>query len=206
MYVAEASIKIKADQQRVWDYISNYQNFDKFMSHVKEVKMLSGDTSEWHLAGPLGIPVSWQAITSVKEPPRHLAWHSVKGSIDTKGFIKVDREGDQTKVTVHVEYTPPGGAAGEAFAGLFKDPQKMLESDLEKLGGLLSGDQVHAQEGMRRSVGSEAGGPGNAGALKGQGEGMMNSMSSFATERPLVTLISAVALGFVIGRVTSRGH
>lgn len=199
MYVAEANVRVNSSQQKVWDYVSNYQNFDRFMSHVKEVKILSSDTSEWHLAGPLGIPVSWQAITSVKEPPRHLAWHSVKGSIDTKGFIKVEPDGEGSRITVHVEYTPPAGAAGEAFAGLFKDPQKMLESDLEKLGEILSGQPVEAQ-------GRKAVGGGNQGALKNGGnQGALGSVTDFASDRPLVTLLSAVALGFVLGRVTSRG-
>ena len=199
MYVAEASVKVKASQQKAWDYVSNYQNFDRFMGHVKEVRILSSDTSEWHLSGPLGIPVSWQAITSVKEPPRHLAWHSVKGAIDTKGFIKVEPDGEGSRVTVHIEYQPPGGAAGEAFATLFKDPQKMLETDLEKLGEILSGAPVDAQG--RKSMAG-----GNAGALKnhGNGHGAIGTVSDFASDRPLVTLLSAVALGFVLGRVTSR--
>lgn len=200
MYVAEASVKVKASQQKAWDYVSNYQNFDRFMGHVKEVKILSSDTSEWHLSGPLGIPVSWQAITSVKEPPRHLAWHSVKGAIDTKGFIKVESDGEGSQITVHVEYQPPAGAAGEAFASLFKDPQKMLETDLEKLGEILSGAPVDSQG--RKSVAG-----GNGGALKnhGNGHGAMGTVTDFASDRPLVTLLSAVALGFVLGRVTSRG-
>jgi uncharacterized membrane protein len=201
MFTAEASVTVQADQQRVWEYVSNYMNFDKFMSHVKEIRMLSGDTSEWHLSGPLGIPVSWQAITSVKEPPRHLAWHSVKGSIDTKGFIKLEGEGAGTKITVHVEYTPPGGAAGEAFANIFKDPQKMLEEDLKKLGEILSGQPVQVGEGRKGMAG------GNSGSMKQQGDGqqgMLTNVTDFAMDKPLVTLLSAVAIGFVLGRVTSR--
>jgi uncharacterized membrane protein len=201
MFTAEASVTVQADQQRVWEYVSNYMNFDKFMSHVKEIRMLSGDTSEWHLSGPLGIPVSWQAITSVKEPPRHLAWHSVKGSIDTKGFIKLEGEGAGTKITVHVEYTPPGGAAGEAFANIFKDPQKMLEEDLKKLGEILSGQPVQVGEGRKGMAG------GNSGSMKHQGDGqqgMLTNVTDFAMDKPLVTLLSAVAIGFVLGRVTSR--
>ncbi|HEX2864647.1 MAG TPA: SRPBCC family protein [Deinococcales bacterium] len=193
MFVAEASTVVNCGIQKAWDYVSRYDNFDQFMSHVKEVKMLSGDTSEWHLAGPAGIPVTWQAITSVMEPPTHLAWHSVKGTLDTKGFIKLAQEGEGTKITVHVEYDPPAGAMGEAFAGLFKDPQTMLEQDLSKLGDILSGNAVSIakdqsqQDGMGKGVG-----------------GMMNTVTDFATEKPLVTLLSAVAIGFVLGRMTGR--
>ena len=82
MYTAEASVNVSASPQTAWEYVSNYQNFDQFMPSIQKIELLSGDTSEWHLSGPLGIPVSWQAITTIKEAPQHLAWHSTKGMID----------------------------------------------------------------------------------------------------------------------------
>ena len=115
MYTAEASVNVNAAPQTAWEYVSNYQNFDQFMPNIKKIELLSGDTSEWHLSGPLGIPVSWQAITTTKESPKHLAWHSTKGTIDTKGFIKIEPNGSGSKITVHMEYQPPLGAIGEAF-------------------------------------------------------------------------------------------
>jgi carbon monoxide dehydrogenase subunit G len=139
VYTAEASVNVSANPQTAWKYVSNYQNFDKIMSNVKEVKLLSSETSEWHMAGPLGIPVSWKAITTANEAPSRLAWQSTEGSLETNGFIKVEPQGSGSRVTVHVEYTPPLGAVGEAVANIFKDPQKMLEHDLSQLDMLISG-------------------------------------------------------------------
>ncbi len=139
MYTAEASVNVSADPQTAWKYVSNYQNFDKIMSNVKEVKMLSSETSEWHMAGPLGIPVSWKAITTANDAPSRLAWQSTEGSLETNGFIAVEPQSGGSRVTVHVEYVPPLGAVGEAVASLFKDPQKMLEHDLSQLDSLISG-------------------------------------------------------------------
>ncbi len=139
MYEAEASIDISANPQTAWAYVSNYQNFDKIMSNVKEVKMLDADTSEWHMSGPLGIPVSWKAVTTENTPLRRLAWRSTEGSLENQGFISLEPQGNGSRVTVHVEYTPPLGAVGEAVANLFKDPQKMLEHDLAQLDGLIVG-------------------------------------------------------------------
>jgi uncharacterized membrane protein len=157
MYTAEASVFVDADQQTAWEYVSNYQNFDQFMPNVKEVKTFGVDASEWHLSGPLGIPVSWKAVTTINQAPSHLAWHSTEGNIKTKGFIKLEPASPTTgeivtsdrptigmantggsRITVHMEYEPPLGALGEAFASLFKDPQHMLEAGLEKLASLLS--------------------------------------------------------------------
>jgi uncharacterized membrane protein len=152
MYSAEASVYISSNPQTTWDYVSNYQNFDAFMSNVKRVKSLDDKTSEWHLAGPLGIPVSWKAITTSFEPPRRLAWQSLEGSLETNGFISVTAEGSGSRVTVNVHYAPPGGAIGEAFAQLFKDPQKMLEHDLEKLAELIDDTPVEAVNEKRAGV------------------------------------------------------
>ena len=78
--------------------------------------------------------------------PKHLAWHSTKGTIDTKGFIKIEPNGSGSKITVHMEYQPPLGAIGEAFASIFKDPQVMLEDGVEKLGELLQGGSVNVKD------------------------------------------------------------
>jgi uncharacterized membrane protein len=154
MYSAEASVNVMSDSQTTWEYVSNYQNFDKFMSNVREIKMIDEKTSEWHLSGPLGIPVSWKAVTTTFDAPSKLAWQSLEGSIETNGYILVESSGSGSKVTVNVRYNPPGGAIGEAFTKIFKDPQKMLENDLEKLGKLIAGHPVDARNEKRDEVGS----------------------------------------------------
>ena len=140
MYTAEASVIVSANPQTTWSFVSNYQNFDQFMSNVKEIKMLEADISEWHLAGPLGIDVSWKATTTEHSPPTRLAWRSTEGSLENTGFISIKPSGTGSLVTVHIEYTPPLGAIGEAVATIFKDPQAMLEHDLAQLENLISGN------------------------------------------------------------------
>jgi ribosome-associated toxin RatA of RatAB toxin-antitoxin module len=138
MYTAQASVIVQANPSNTWAYVSNYQNFDKFMSNVTEIKMLDAQQSEWHMSGPLGIPVSWKAITTEMNAPNRLAWKSTEGALENDGFISVQPEGMGSKVTVHVNYNPPLGAIGEFFATLFKDPQAMLEHDLAQLDALIS--------------------------------------------------------------------
>jgi uncharacterized membrane protein len=74
MYTAEASIIVQAKPDSTWAYVSNYQNFPKFMSNVTEIKLIDSQQSEWHMAGPLGIPVSWKAMTTAINAPSHLAY------------------------------------------------------------------------------------------------------------------------------------
>jgi uncharacterized membrane protein len=138
MYTAEASVTVQATPTTAWAYISNYQNFDKFMSNINEVKMLDSQQSEWHMSGPLGVPVSWKAMTTENVAPNRLAWKSTEGSLENDGFISVAPEGTGSRITVHVNYNPPLGAIGEFVATLFKDPQAMLEHDLMQLDTLIS--------------------------------------------------------------------
>jgi hypothetical protein len=138
MYTAEASVIVQANPSTTWAYVSNYQNFDKFMSNVNQVKMLDSQQSEWHMSGPLEIPVSWKAMTTESTAPSRLAWKSTEGSLENDGFIAVSPEGTGSRVTVHVNYNPPLGAVGEFVATLFKDPQAMLEHDLTQLDALIS--------------------------------------------------------------------
>ena len=142
MYTAEASVIVQANPNTTWAYVSNYQNFDKFMSNVKEVKMLDSYQSEWHMSGPLGIPVSWKAMNTENTAPSRLAWKSTEGSLENDGFISVAPEGNGSRVTVHINYNPPLGAIGEFVASLFKDPQAMLEHDLTQLDALISTGDV----------------------------------------------------------------
>jgi uncharacterized membrane protein len=145
MYSAEASIDVPSESQLAWDYVSDYQNFAKFMPNIKEIRMLDNRTSEWRLPGPLGIPVIWKATTTVWDPPQKIAWQSIGGSLETYGFIVIEPLDNGSRITVSVHYIPPGGVLGEAFANLFKDLQKMLEHDLEILGELISGQPVESQ-------------------------------------------------------------
>jgi uncharacterized membrane protein len=138
MYTAEASVTVQATPNTAWAYISNYQNFDQFMSNINEVKMLDSQQSEWHMNGPLGIPVSWKAMTTENVAPNRLAWKSTAGALENDGFISIAPEGTGSRITVHVNYNPPLGAIGELMATLFKDPQAMLEHDLTQLDALIS--------------------------------------------------------------------
>jgi uncharacterized membrane protein len=138
MYTAEASVTVQAIPSTAWAYVSNYQNFDKFMSNINEVKMLDSQQSEWHMNGPLGILVPWKAMTTEHVVPNRLAWKSTEGALKNGGFISVAPEGNGSRITVHVNYNPLLGTIGEFVTTLFKDPQAVLEHDLTQLDALIS--------------------------------------------------------------------
>ena len=127
------SIIVKGDISTLYDIWSDYETFPNYMNYVTNVVKTGPGTSQWEVAGPLGMPLEWTAETTREEPNQRIAWNTKDndGSITTSGEVVFSELSDnQTHVTVTMNYTVPGGKFGEAVAQLFSDPDKRLEEDL----------------------------------------------------------------------------
>jgi uncharacterized membrane protein len=136
MYRAKAGVTLPAPLGAVWEFVSEYPNLARFLSHVEEVKRVGDRTWEWRLRVPQGLPVRWTATTTLMDPERELAWQSVGGEISAHGSIGLEPDGEDTQVCVELEYAPPGGTVGKVFATLFNNLQRTLEEDLRTLARL----------------------------------------------------------------------
>lgn len=135
MYRASATLSIPAETDEVWRYVSDYQNFGHFMTEIERVGVLEGEVTLWQMRGPLDIPVSWKATTTEMTPSRRLAWRSTEGDLEAQGSIRLEPDGNSTRVTLESEYTAPD----ETYAKLFGGLQGVLEKDLERLAGIAAG-------------------------------------------------------------------
>lgn len=133
------TLTIDGPVERVFPFFSRYENWPRFMAHLREVRDLGNGRSHWVARGPAGAPVSWDAVETAREPNRVIAWASVPGSlIANDGALRFEPAGDQTRVTIHFHYTPPGGALGHFAATLFGANVKgMMDDDLVRLKGLI---------------------------------------------------------------------
>ena len=129
------TIYINATPDSIFDLWSKYENFPRFMSHVQEVRDLGNGRSHWIVSGPAGTPVEWDATLTESRRPEVLAWQSDPGStVENAGMIRFEPEGNGTRVTVHLSYTPPAGALGHAVAALFRaDPKQQMDDDLMRM-------------------------------------------------------------------------
>lgn len=129
------TIYIDAAPEVVFDQWSRYENFPHFMSNVQEVHDLGNGRSHWIVSGPAGSKVEWDAIMTESERPRVLAWNSERDStIQHTGSVHFEPAGDGTRVSVHMVYSPPGGAMGHAFASLFNgNPKRQMDEDLMRM-------------------------------------------------------------------------
>ena len=127
------SIVVLANAADVYQIWANFENFPRFMKYIKSITVTGPRTSHWVMAGPLGVDIEWDAETTRLDENERVAWNSIKGSdIKTRGEVTFRELGpNETEVTVTLQYDPPAGAAGEAVAELFANPEKRVRDDLE---------------------------------------------------------------------------
>ncbi|MDQ3997625.1 MAG: SRPBCC family protein [Gemmatimonadota bacterium] len=151
----QKAINIAAPIDDVFAFFTNYDNFPRFMSHVREVRDMGNGSSHWRVDGPAGVPVEWDAVLTALEPNDVLAWTSVPGSlVESAGMIRFAQNADgTTHVDLKMTYNPPAGAIGHAASKVLRvDPKKQLDDDLARAKTYLeTGTPAHdAAQGVER--------------------------------------------------------
>ena len=58
----QKTITVGAPIERVWALWSNFENFPRFMGHLRQVTRLDDTRSRWTAVGPAGTTVEWYAV------------------------------------------------------------------------------------------------------------------------------------------------
>ncbi|HEX6269895.1 MAG TPA: SRPBCC family protein [Anaerolineales bacterium] len=135
----QKAININAPIDEVYQFWRNFENFPRFMDHVKEVSVHNG-LSTWKVAGPAGSSVEFESHVINDVPNEVIEWQTVPDSqVHSAGFVRFDENRDgSTRVSVQMSYVPPAGALGHAVAQLFGvDPRQAMHEDLMRLKSLL---------------------------------------------------------------------
>jgi uncharacterized membrane protein len=125
------SIIVKAETADAFKIWANFENFPRFMQHIKSVNKAGEEMSHWIMEGPLGTRIEWDAKVTRYEENKRIGWSSIRGDIKTSGQVTFNSlPSNETEVTVTLQYVPPVGLAGEVIAELFDNPERKLEEDL----------------------------------------------------------------------------
>ncbi|HEU0293717.1 MAG TPA: SRPBCC family protein [Anaerolineales bacterium] len=136
---------------RIW---RNAENLPRFMKHLKSVKMDRADNgrSHWVATAPLGREIEWDAEIIEERENEYLAWSSLPGSVvESRGSVHfVDAPGGRgTILYVSMEYQPPAGSAGAAFARLFgQEPGQQIREDLRRFKQTMETGETPTVEGQ----------------------------------------------------------
>jgi uncharacterized membrane protein len=93
---------------------------------------MSEAESVWTVEGPLQHEVTWEARTTGREENKLLAWDTVHGDVQTSGEVVFSAAGrNRTRIKISLEYSLPAEKAVFAVAKMFKDPEQLVEENLE---------------------------------------------------------------------------
>jgi uncharacterized membrane protein len=131
----QKTIHIDAPVDDVFVFLADYDNYPRFMRNVLSVETFADGRSHWKVAGPAGVPVEWDSITTRVERNELIEWSTIAGSpVEHAGSIDLERAGEGTRVRIEMSYNPPAGALGHVVAKLFgADPKSELDEDMMRL-------------------------------------------------------------------------
>jgi uncharacterized membrane protein len=128
------SVVINRSIEELYRFWRNLENLPQFMHHLESVERITDTISHWRAKGPGDRILAWNAEIINEVPNQVIGWRSLEGAdVVSAGSVNFDREGADTRVTVHLQYSPPGGKVGAALARLFgRDAATEIREDLER--------------------------------------------------------------------------
>lgn len=130
----QQSLTIQRSARDLYRYWRQVENLPKVMSHIRSVVALNEHQSHWIVETlPDTRELEWDAEIINEVDNERIGWRTLKGAVvEHAGSVVFEAmEETTTKVTVTLQYDPPGGLLGVALASLFgQDPSKRIAEDL----------------------------------------------------------------------------
>jgi len=143
---ARASFLLNASPQKAYDIWRNFENLPRFMSHLKSVRVLDGNRSEWIARGPLDQDIRWNAEITEDRQNERISWRALPESdVENSGFVefRADPQNRGTFVTAEVRYGLPGGPLGVGLATVLgKNPDFVVREDLRRFKALVEAGET----------------------------------------------------------------
>ena len=149
---ASASFAILSTPERAYRLWRDFENLPRFMRHLESVNRNTDGQWRWTAIGPLGSRISWNAEIVDDVENERISWRSLPGSqVENRGMIEFrpgPREGGII-ATLRMQYVPPGGAFGKAFATfLGKNPEFAVREDLRRFKAWLEAGEIPTTAGQ----------------------------------------------------------
>ena len=124
----EKSIEVNCPLRTVYNQWTQFEEFPKFMSGVKEVRQIDDTHVHWH-AEVWGKDKEWDAEITEQVPDERISWQSISGTPNS-GTVRFQRLGpDLTAVQLVMAYEPEGAIekAGDTLGVLSARVQETVE-------------------------------------------------------------------------------
>ena len=151
-YLAKASVTVNRSAEDLYRAWKDIESAPRFMVDVESVRKTDDRHSHWVTRGPLGTKPEWDSEVFRDDPNHLIAWKTLPGAdIAHAGTVRFDPAtgGRGTVVTLEINYEPPGGPIGKAFAKLTgNDPSKNVREDLRRFKQLMEAGELATVEGQ----------------------------------------------------------
>jgi uncharacterized membrane protein len=115
--VLQRSITIQQPAQELYRAWRSAGTLSRVMGHYADVTDVGPDRQHWRLQGPRGTSLEWDSHIVEEHPGELLRWESLEGSqLSAGGWVRFRPAPADwgTEVTLKLEFSPPGGALGQA--------------------------------------------------------------------------------------------
>ena len=150
------SVSVNRPPEELYRYWRDFSNLPRFMYHLQSVTDQGNGRSHWITKGPAGQQIEWDAEIVEERENEFIAWKSVGGDVFNAGSVEFEQKpgGRGTIVRVDMQYFPPGGVAGTAFAMLFNQaPEQQVADDLRRLKQLIETGEIVRSDGSPQGTG-----------------------------------------------------
>jgi uncharacterized membrane protein len=111
---AQKTVVIKCPAGEVFAFIADGENDMKWRPNVTDIAHLSGSglgaRYKQGIKGPGGTRIGADYEITAYEPDKRLAFRALEGPVRTEGEYLLDARGDQTSVTLRLNWQPSGMA------------------------------------------------------------------------------------------------
>ena len=134
--LVERAVTVNRPKAELFQMWRDFENLPGFMQHLESVRVEDRESgrSHWVAKGPLGRTIEWDSEVIEERENELLVWKSLPGSlVESMGRVEfTDAPGGRgTIVHVSMQYNPPAGSLGAAFAKLFgEEPGTQIKEDL----------------------------------------------------------------------------
>ena len=133
----EKSVQVDCPLKVVYNQWTQFEEFPKFMTGVKEVRQIDDTHVHWH-AEVWGKDKEWDAEIVEQVPDRHIAWRSVTPDERNAGEVRFEPISDQkTRIHLTMEYDPEGTLenVGDALGAMDRRVQSTVDDFKEFIEG-----------------------------------------------------------------------
>ena len=148
----QKSVTLMKPVAEVYSFWRNFENLPQIMTHLDSVKVIDQRYSHWIARGPVNSRIEWDAEIIDERENEFLVWRSCAGAdVENRGSVQFTSalNGEATELIVAIDYAPPAGRVGAAFAKLFgEEPEQQVREDLRHFKALMETGEIPTIDGQ----------------------------------------------------------